>query len=125
MSEIEETITRISKYEEVDRILIIKAIENEDSIDSIIMRSMNSHIKPEDNNESEKRKEEQYAKVVPLLGIEARSFIRQLDAKNDLTFLRIRTTDHEILIAPDKDYYLCVLQNMKEDRSKDKEEKKP
>ena len=122
MTEIEETITRISKYEEVDRILIIKAIENEDSIDSIIMRSMNSHRK-EQNNEEEKRIEEQYAKVVPLLAIEARSFIRQLDAKNDLTFLRIRTTDHEVLIDPDKDFYLCVLQNMKEDRGKEKEEK--
>ena len=38
--------------------------------------------------------------------------IRQLDAKNDLTFLRVRTTSHEILIAPDKEFYLCVLQNM-------------
>ena len=89
------------------------------------MRSMNRHIKPEEYNDSEKRKEEEYAKVIPLLAIEARSFLRQLDAKNDLTFLRIRTTDHEILIAPDKDFYLCVLQNMKEDKKETKEEKKP
>ena len=38
--------------------------------------------------------------------------VRQLDSKNDLTFLRVRTTSHEILIAPDKEFYLCVLQNM-------------
>ena len=50
--------------------------------------------------------------------------IRQLDSKNDLTFLRIRTTSHEILIAPDKDLYLCVLQNMEDNSSKEKEEKK-
>lgn len=32
--------------------------------------------------------------------------------QNDLTFLRIRTSSNEILIAPDKDYYLCVLQKL-------------
>jgi hypothetical protein len=26
--------------------------------------------------------------------------------------LRIRTSSNEILIAPDKDYYLCVLQKL-------------
>lgn len=122
MAEIEETLKRISQTEEVDRILIIKAIENEDSIDSIIMRSLNSKKKPEDKDET--AIEDLYAKVIPLLGIEARSFIRQLDSKNDLTFLRIRTTSHEILIAPDKDLYLCVLQNMEDNSSKEKEEKK-
>ena len=29
-----------------------------------------------------------------------------------MTFLRIRTSSNEILIAPDKDYYLCVLQRL-------------
>jgi hypothetical protein len=31
--------------------------------------------------------------------------------QNDLTFLRVRTLRHEVLIAPDKDYVLIVLQN--------------
>ena len=112
MTEIEATISRISSYEGVDRILIIKYIETEDSINSIIMRSMVNGNKPELKTEKEKGKENLYAKVIPQLGREAKSLIRQLDSKNDLTFLRVRTTAHEILIAPDKDYYLCVLQNM-------------
>ena len=112
MSEIEATISRISSYEGVDRILIIKSIETEDVINSIVMRSMVNESKPELKAEKEKAKEELFAKIVPQLGKEARSLIKQLDMKNDLTFLRVRTTGHEILIAPDKDYYLCVLQNM-------------
>lgn len=112
MSEIEATISRISSYECVDRILIIKSIETEDAINSIIMRSMINESKPELKTDKEKSKEEAFAKIVPQLGREAKSMIKQLDAKNDLTFLRVRTTMHEILIAPDKDYYLCVLQNM-------------
>ena len=40
MSEIEATISRIASYKGVDRILIIKSLETEDSINSIIMRSM-------------------------------------------------------------------------------------
>ena len=47
MSEIEATISRISSYEGVDRILIIKSIETEDSINSIVMRSMVNSKKTE------------------------------------------------------------------------------
>ena len=45
MSEIEETITRISKYEEVDRILIIKAVENEESQQNLYQMFFNQNIK--------------------------------------------------------------------------------
>ena len=112
MSEIEATISRISSYEGVDRILIIKSIETEDSINSIVMRSLTNNKNPELKSDKERANQDQYAKIVPQLGKEARSMIRQLDAKNDLTFLRVRTTSHEILSAPDKEFYLCVLQNM-------------
>ena len=57
MSEIEATINRISSYEGVDRILIIKSIETEDSINSIIMRSMINNNKPELKTDKEKQKE--------------------------------------------------------------------
>ena len=112
MSEIEATISRISTYEGVDRILIIKSIETEDSINSIVMRSFSNNKAKDTKPGEEIKKENAYAKAVPQLGREARSMIRQLDAKNDLTILRVRTTSHELLIAPDKEFYLCVLQNM-------------
>ena len=35
-------------------------------------------------------------------------------AQNDLTFLRIRSKKHEIMVSPDKDYSLIVIQNPNE-----------
>lgn len=42
---------------------------------------------------------------------QARSVVRDLDPSNDLTFLRIRSKKHEILVAPDKEFLLIVIQN--------------
>ena len=41
-----------------------------------------------------------YAANVAQLAAKARSVIRDLDPQNDLTFLRIRSKKHEIMIAP-------------------------
>ena len=68
------------------------------------------------NYKDETPKAQMYAKTIPQIGKEARSFIRQLNSANDLKFLRIRTDNHEILISPDKDYYLCVVQNLEKDK---------
>ena len=81
MSEIEATISRISSYEGVDRILIIKSIETEDSINSIVMRSMTNNNKPELKTDKEKAKENSFAKAIPQLGRESKSLIGQLVQK--------------------------------------------
>lgn len=52
-----------------------------------------------------------YAANVAQLAAKARSVIRDLDPQNDLTFLRIRSKKHEIMIAPDKDYLMVVIQD--------------
>lgn len=106
MSEIEATINRINSYEGVDRILIIKSSDNDDN-HNVLIRSLS-----EGNNKDEGETAQNFARKIPQIGKEARSMVRQLDPKNDLTFLRIRTTNNEILIAPDKDFYLCVLQKL-------------
>ena len=36
---------------------------------------------------------------------------RDLDPQNDLTFLRIRTKKHEMMVAPEKDFLLIVVQD--------------
>lgn len=107
MSEIEATIKRINEYEGVDRVLIIKSNDQDDSHNASFVRSM---TKNDQNDQGEKA--QQFRVKIPQIGKEARSMIRQLDSKNDLTFLRIRSTNKEILIAPDKDFYLCVLQTL-------------
>lgn len=51
-----------------------------------------------------------YAKYISLLTKKAKSMIRDLDPTNDLTFLRIKTKQEEILVTPDKDYMLIAIQ---------------
>lgn len=39
------------------------------------------------------------------------STIYDTDPQNDLIFLQIRSKKNEIMVAPDKDYFLIVIQN--------------
>uniref|UniRef100_A0A8C8J766 Dynein light chain roadblock n=1 Tax=Oncorhynchus tshawytscha TaxID=74940 RepID=A0A8C8J766_ONCTS len=55
-----------------------------------------------------------YAGLLHQLTMKARSTVRDLDPQNDLTFLRIRSKKHEIMVAPDKEYLLIVIQNPSE-----------
>uniref|UniRef100_A0A674JBW2 Roadblock/LAMTOR2 domain-containing protein n=1 Tax=Terrapene triunguis TaxID=2587831 RepID=A0A674JBW2_9SAUR len=42
----------------------------------------------------------QYAGLLHQLTMKARSTVRDIDPQNDLTFLRIRSKKHEIMVAP-------------------------
>lgn len=53
----------------------------------------------------------QYAGLIHSLTAKARSTVRDLDPQNDLTFLRIRSKKHEIMVAPEKEFLLIVVQN--------------
>uniref|UniRef100_A0A8C0DE38 Dynein light chain roadblock-type 2 n=1 Tax=Balaenoptera musculus TaxID=9771 RepID=A0A8C0DE38_BALMU len=53
----------------------------------------------------------QYAGLLHQLTVKAKSTVRDIDPQNDLTFLRIRSKKHEIMVAPDKEYLLIVIQN--------------
>jgi dynein light chain roadblock-type len=44
--------------------------------------------------------------------------IRTLDPTNDLTFLRMRSKKHEIMVAPDKEFLLIVIQNPNAEEAK-------
>ncbi|KAM8711581.1 hypothetical protein ACLKA7_012148 [Drosophila subpalustris] len=48
----------------------------------------------------------QYAGLMSQLADKARSVVRDLDPSNDMTFLRVRSKKHEIMVAPDKDFIL-------------------
>ena len=45
---------------------------------------------------------------------QAKAMFREIDSANDLTFMRLRTKKHEIMVAPDRDYLLLVVQNTQE-----------
>lgn len=52
-----------------------------------------------------------YIKQCSSLTAIARSTIREVDPTDDLQFFRIRTKKFEIMLAPEHDYLLIVLQN--------------
>ena len=56
-----------------------------------------------------------YAQRLSNLAGQARNLVRDLDPSNDLTFLRVTCKKYEMMIAPDKDYYLIVIQLLGEE----------
>ena len=84
MSEVEETLKRINSHKGVLGIVIV----NDQSI-------------PIRTTLDEKASKEISANISNLT-LQARSAVRNLDPQNDLTFLRIRSKKHEILVAPEK-----------------------
>ncbi|XP_034170385.1 dynein light chain roadblock-type 1 isoform X1 [Pangasianodon hypophthalmus] len=92
-AEVEETLKRIQSQKGVQGIIIV----NSEGIP----------IKTTLDNASTV----QYAGLIHQLVMKARSTVRDIDPQNDLTFLRVRSKKNEIMIAPDKDYFLIVIQN--------------
>ena len=43
------------------------------------------------------------------------STVNELDSQNDLVFLRVRIKKYEIMVAPDHEYMLIVIQNPDEE----------
>lgn len=47
----------------------------------------------------------QYAGEMQLIIEKARALIKEMDSTNDLSFIRLRTKKHEVLVAPGKDLF--------------------
>ncbi|CDQ71992.1 unnamed protein product [Oncorhynchus mykiss] len=92
-AEVEETLKRIQGQKGVQGIIIVNA--------------EGIPIKTTLDNSSTV----QYAGLIHQLVMKARTTVRDIDPQNDLTFLRVRSKKNEIMIAPDKDYFLIVIQN--------------
>lgn len=93
MAEVEETIKRIMDNKGVMGVFVM------DSEGRVIRSTMDSQSST------------QYAGFLQQLAEKAKHVVKEMDATNDLTFVRIRSRKHEIMVAPDKDYYLVVIQN--------------
>jgi len=89
---VEETLKRIQSHKGVTGIMVL----NKDGI------PIKSTLDQATTN--------QYAAAHSQLAAKARSVVRDIDPQNDLTFLRFRTKKHEVMVAPDKDYMLIVIQ---------------
>ncbi|KAJ3637640.1 hypothetical protein Zmor_020820 [Zophobas morio] len=92
-NEVEETMKRIQSHKGV--------------VGTIVVNSEGIPIKTTLDNTTTV----QYAGLISSLADKARSVVRDLDPSNDLTFLRIRSKKHEIMVAPDKEFILIVVQS--------------
>ena len=99
MSEVEETLNRIKTHKGVSGIVIVNS-------EGVPIRST-----------LDSKMTLQYSALISQLAAKARSVVRDLDPQNDLTFLRIRSKKHEIMVAPDKEYILIVIQDPNVDQS--------
>jgi dynein light chain roadblock-type len=93
MSEIEDTLKRINSHKGVVGFVIVNA-------EGVVVRS----TLPKDLTPT-------YASLITGLASKARAVVRDLDPQNDLTFLRLRSKKHEIMVAPDQGFTLIVVQN--------------
>ena len=93
-ADVEDTIKRISSHKGVEGIVIF-------NYEGIALKSTMS-----------RELTVKYAGLFVQLIVKARSVVRTVDAENDLLFLRVRTKKHEVLVAPDRDYVLLVVQDV-------------
>ena len=107
-SQVEDRINRIIAQKGVDELIIV------DPQEKIISHRLNPNLAA--IIEKEKKQTEIYKKVKEILDVAkyARITIRELDPLNDLTFLRIRSKNHEIMVSADNNYFLIVAQNPNE-----------
>ncbi|XP_026302624.1 dynein light chain roadblock-type 2 isoform X2 [Piliocolobus tephrosceles] len=83
MAEVEETLKRIQSHKGVIGTMVVNA-------EGIPIRTTL------DNSTTV-----QYAGLLHHLTMKAKSTVRDIDPQNDLTFLRIRSKKHEIMVAPE------------------------
>jgi len=95
MSDVDETLDRLKSHKGVEGVLIV----NSDGVPIRPSKGMDDDLTAK------------YSANLAQLAAKARSVIRDLDPQNDLTFLRIRSKKHEIMVAPDKDFLLVVIQD--------------
>ncbi|CAD8054059.1 unnamed protein product [Paramecium sonneborni] len=103
MSDIEETINRIKTHKSVQGIVICNN-------DGQIIRSTYG---------TESKEGENIARTIPTLAAKAKSTVRDLDPMNELTFLRLKSKNNEIMVAPDKEFLLIVIQGPKEEKKEE------
>lgn len=62
----------------------------------------------------------EYGSLISQFYTKAKNTIKALHPEEDITFVRIRSKFHEIMIAPDREFTLIVLQNpTNDDTNKD------
>lgn len=53
----------------------------------------------------------QYSGLISYFAERAKTIVKAMDPTNELMYLRVTSKKHEILVAPDTDFVLIVMQN--------------
>ena len=53
----------------------------------------------------------QYSGLISYFAERAKAMVQSMDPTNELLYLRVTSRRHEILVAPDNDFVLIVMQN--------------
>jgi dynein light chain roadblock-type len=106
---VDERIKRITKHKGVKGLLIVNYREDKEGNNSqpVFVRCTMDKGAEATN----------YGFKLSQLARQARNLVRDLDPSNDLTFLRITCRKYEMMIAPDKDYFLIVIQTPGEEEA--------
>eukprot|EP00347_Sterkiella_histriomuscorum_P009531 403340852 len=96
---VEETLNRINTHKGVKGIIIVNSR-------GIAIRSTMSQ------NETI-----EYGSLITQFTSKAQTTIKVLHPEEDISFIRIRSKKHEIMIAPEKEFSLIVLQNPSNDET--------
>lgn len=107
-SEVEERIARIQKNKSVKGLLIVTFKDDKES-GAGNCQVVRTTLPPG-------KEATDYGVHLSLLAKQARNLIRDLDPSNDLTFLRVTCKKYEMMIAPDKDYFLIVIQKPEDEK---------
>ncbi|KAL1924586.1 uncharacterized protein VTP21DRAFT_4240 [Calcarisporiella thermophila] len=86
----------------------IKRLSSRKGVYAVIVTDLDGHV-VRATLENDRAKE--YASHVNKLIGHTRETVAAIDSENDLTFLRVRTRKYEIMVCPDKEYVMIVLQN--------------
>ncbi|XP_025834941.1 dynein light chain roadblock-type 2-like [Agrilus planipennis] len=93
LAEVEDILKRIQNYEGV--------------VGYIIVNSEGIPVRTTIDNTTSVH----YAGLVCALSLRARNTVRELDKSDELKLIRLRSKTHEVMIAPDKELILIVVQN--------------
>ena len=96
-AKVEETINRINTHIGVIGLIIVNAKG----------MSIKSTMSIDQTNE--------YGQTISNFCGDAQAAIQKIHEEEKITFIRIRSVKHEIMIAPDKEFSLIVLQNPSND----------
>ena len=100
MQELEETVGRLSAHKGVEAVLML----NREG-DIIVSSGGASGNAPAAENQPKQ------AKYLKQLIAMATKFIHCLDPEDSVSFVQVRSKQHEVMLAPHNDYILAVLQD--------------